>query len=263
MSRGQLLASLQNQHAKIDMSDDTLLASLLAQRADTGASPLPLFYSLALEGSPRSTLIYAAQFIGKQLIDLIGASLGLLLLGPLMLIIALLIRLDSKGSALFLQQRRGLGGKPFWMWKFRTMVEDAEARLKDLEHHNESQGRVLFKIRQDPRVTRVGWILRRTNLDELPQLFNILQGHMSFVGPRPLPLRDCTLLQEVDKEQYVRRLSVLPGLTGPWQVSDRIRVTPNQMLAMDMEYIDNWSILRDLRLIARTVLVVLTPRGAC
>jgi lipopolysaccharide/colanic/teichoic acid biosynthesis glycosyltransferase len=186
-----------------------------------------------------------------------------LLLGSLMLGIAVLIRLDSRGPALFRQQRLGRGGRPFRLWKFRTMVVNAEDCVGDLEPFNEAQGGVLFKIRQDPRVTRVGRVLRRTSLDELPQLFNVLQSHMNLVGPRPLPLRDCARLQEVEGERVRRRLGVLPGLTGPWQVSGRSELGFDRMLDLDLDYIDTWSFPRDLRVIARTVIVVLGGRGAC
>ena len=172
------------------MYNGTVAYLQVLPRYDTQARPLPLLYALTSEGKCRGLLKLAAQFTVKRILDYIGSGLGVLLLGPLMLGIALLIRLDSRGPILFRQQRLGLGGRPFWLWKFRTMVVDAEDRLGDLEHLNESRGGVLFKIRHDPRVTRIGRLLRRTSLDELPQLFNVLQGHMSLVGPRPLPLRD-------------------------------------------------------------------------
>jgi lipopolysaccharide/colanic/teichoic acid biosynthesis glycosyltransferase len=154
---------------------------------------------------PRAMPIPFAQRVVKRAIDCMGSALGMLMLGPLMLGIALAIRLDSRGPALFRQRRLGRYGKPFRMWKFRTMVVDAEARLAELEARNESPGGVLFKIRHDPRVTRVGRFLRRTSLDELPQLINVLRGEMSLVGPRPL-------LEEVDEGamQVLERL--LEGL---------------------------------------------------
>ena len=148
---------------------------------------------------------YASQFIGKRLLDFVLAGLAIVLLAPLMLLIGVLIRLDSRGPVLFRQRRLGLGGRPFWMWKFRTMVIDAENRQLELEPLNESLGGVLFKLRVDPRVTRVGRFLRRTSIDELPQLFNVLQGEMSLVGPRPLPLRDSALLRVIDEPRFRRR----------------------------------------------------------
>jgi len=201
--------------------------------------------------------------VAKRTLDLIGAGLAVLLLGPLMAMIAVAIRLDSPGPALFRQRRVGLGGRTFQIYKFRTMIFDAEARLVELERWNESRGGVLFKIRDDPRITRTGRFLRRTSLDELPQLFNILRGEMSLVGPRPLPLRDCDRLQEADEARYHRRLGALPGLTGPWQVSGRSRTGFDDMLNLDLEYIEHWTLGRDLRLLLRTFPIVVTCRGAC
>jgi lipopolysaccharide/colanic/teichoic acid biosynthesis glycosyltransferase len=239
-----------------------ILHLLIEGNSIRSTRPLPLLYALTSEGKSRELLKLAAQFTVKRILDYIGAGLGVLLLSPLMLGIALLILLDSRGPVLFRQQRLGLGGKPFWLWKFRTMVVDAEDRLGGLEHLNESQGGVLFKIRHDPRVTRIGRLLRRTSLDELPQLFNVLQGHMSLVGPRPLPLRDCERLQEIDGQQFQWRHSVLPGLTGPWQVSGRSGTGYYNMIILEYEYINKWSFCRDLQLIGRTIIVLASCRGA-
>ena len=206
---------------------------------------------------------YTSQFIGKRVIDFLGAGLGILLLSPLMLGIALLIRLDSEGPVFFRQQRLGRGGKPFLIWKFRTMEVNAEERLKELEQLNESDGGVLFKMKEDPRVTRLGKFLRRTSLDELPQLFNVLQGHISLVGPRPLQLRDCTLaLKKVNRNTLARRLTLMPGLTGLWQVSGRSDVAFDDMLNLDIHYVENWSLWLDLRILWQTVLIVTTGKGA-
>lgn len=223
--------------------------------------PLPLDW-LTMRSSLWRSLSYASQFIGKCVLDFVLAGLGVLLLAPLMLAIGLLIRLDSKGPVFYFQRRLGLGGRPFWMWKFRTMVVDAEERQQELEGLNESKGGVLFKLREDPRVTRVGRSLRHTSLDELPQLFNVLQGHMSLVGPRPLPLRDSALLQEIDESRFRRRLGVLPGLTGPWQLGGRSDLGFEYMVDMDIEYIERWSLRRDLQLIVRTAVNALSCRGA-
>jgi len=194
--------------------------------------------------------------------DLVGALLGLLLLAPVMLAVALLIRLESPGPVLFRQLRRGYRGRHFWVLKFRTMVVDAEQRLNDLEKKNESAGGVLFKLRDDPRVTPLGRFLRRSSLDELPQLINILRGEMSLVGPRPLQLRDSDKLQSLDFEGYVHRLRVMPGLTGPWQVGGRSDVDYAHMVKLDVDYVKNWSLSKDLWIIFRTFLVVLGRRGA-
>ena len=199
----------------------------------------------------------------KRAVDVVGALVGLMLLWPVMLAIALLIRLDSPGPALFRQVRRGHRGRPFRMLKFRTMVAGAERRLGDLESCNESAGGVLFKLRHDPRVTRLGRFLRRSSLDELPQLINVLKGEMSLVGPRPLQLRDSERLWDADPQGYTRRLEVLPGLTGPWQVGGRSDLDYEQMVRLDVDYVANWSLGRDLRIIGKTVLAVLIRRGAC
>jgi lipopolysaccharide/colanic/teichoic acid biosynthesis glycosyltransferase len=198
----------------------------------------------------------------KRSIDLFGALIGLLLLAPVMLGIACFIRFDSPGPVLFRQLRRGYRGRLFWVLKFRTMVVDAEQRLKDLEKANESAGGVLFKLREDPRITPLGRFLRRSSLDELPQLINVLRGEMSLVGPRPLQLRDSDRLQTLDREGYLRRLEVMPGLTGPWQVGGRSEVDYRHMVRLDLEYIENWSLLNDLRIILQTFVVVLLGRGA-
>jgi len=198
----------------------------------------------------------------KRAVDLAGALAGLIVFAPVMLAIAVWIRLDSPGPALFRQERRGHRGRPFRMLKFRTMVVDAESRLEDLEWCNESAGGVLFKRRDDPRVTRLGRFLRRSSLDELPQLINVLKGEMSLVGPRPLQLRDCELLWSVDPAGYAGRLQVLPGLTGPWQVNGRSELDHEQMVELDLDYVANRTLVRDLGIIGRTLLVVLLRRGA-
>jgi lipopolysaccharide/colanic/teichoic acid biosynthesis glycosyltransferase len=199
----------------------------------------------------------------KRSMDVVGALGGLILLLPLLAIVALLIRLDSRGPILFRQKRMGLGGREFLCLKFRTMVDGAEARLRDLEARNESAGGVLFKIKDDPRITSLGRFLRRSSLDELPQLWNVLVGEMSLVGPRPLQLRDCEKLEQQDPAGYNRRLSVTPGVTGPWQVGGRSEADGRRMLRLDLNYVENWSIATDLAILVKTVAVVLAGRGAC
>jgi lipopolysaccharide/colanic/teichoic acid biosynthesis glycosyltransferase len=222
---------------------------------------LPLQTSLALR--PAWFTVEAFEFAVKRTIDVVGALIGLFFLAPVMLFVALLIHLKMPGPILFRQLRRGYRGRLFWVIKFRTMVVDAEQRLDKLEDANESQGGVLFKIENDPRVTPLGRFLRRSSLDELPQLINILRGEMSVVGPRPLQIRDSELLQSLNPEAYRRRLQVLPGLTGPWQVGGRSAVDYSQMLKLDLDYVDHWSLKRDLWIILRTFVVVLAGRGAC
>ena len=205
---------------------------------------------------------YVAQFLVKRAFDYLATAVGLVLISPLMALIALAIRLESDGPIFFRQERLGKDGRRFRVWKFRTMVVNAEAKLKELEHLNESQGGVLFKIKRDPRITRIGGLLRRTSLDELPQLLNVLQGDMSLIGPRPLPLRDCEKMRQVDEEGLERRLEVLPGLTGLWQVSGRSDLSIGRMIELDTCYVEQWSLGLDLSILARTAAVVLAMKGS-
>jgi len=193
----------------------------------------------------------------KRGIDVLGASLGLLLAAPVLLAAAVAIKLGSPGPVLFRQVRCGLHGRRFEMLKLRTMVEDAEARRAELSHRNEMDGPV-FKLKDDPRVTAVGRLLRRFSLDELPQLFDVLRGHMSLVGPRP------SLPSEVAEYQTFerRRLSMRPGLTCLWQVSGRNEIGFDDWVRLDLEYIDTWSLTGDLRLLLQTLPAVLWGRGA-
>lgn len=194
----------------------------------------------------------------KWLLDFVGATVLLVLASPIMLIAAIAIRLSSPGPVLFVQQRYGRNRQRFAMFKFRTMVVDAEARQTELETLNEAQGPV-FKINRDPRVTRVGSFLRRTSIDELPQLFNVLRGEMSLVGPRPLPLRDVLRFQE---PWLLRRFSVKPGLTCLWQVGGRSNTTFDEWIRQDLEYIDAWSLSLDMRILLKTVPAVIKGSGA-
>ena len=218
--------------------------------------------SALLEKAPIESAA-AGRSTSKRVIDAVGASAGLILLAPVLVIVAILVRLESTGPVLFRQRRLGRGGKPFWCLKFRTMTADAEDRLADLEDRNESVGGVLFKIRDDPRVTRLGRFLRRSSLDELPQLFNVLAGQMSLVGPRPLQLRDCQRLEAQDPLGYAQRLTVTPGVTGPWQVGGRSELDCDGMMRLDLDYVERWSLILDLKILCRTVYVVLAGRGAC
>jgi len=193
----------------------------------------------------------------KSALDRTGAALGLLLLSPVLGLVAAAVRLTSQGPAFHKQIRYGQGCVPFTMWKFRTMVIDAEDRKSELNGANESDG-LMFKMRRDPRVTRVGRVLRRLSLDELPQLLNVLRGDMSMVGPRP-PLPDeVALYNEVE----VRRLAVKPGITGLWQVSGRSDLSWDETLAIDLRYVDNWSFSGDVDVMARTLRAVVDGRGA-
>ena len=205
----------------------------------------------------------AVRSVVKRAIDVVGSLLGLIWLSPVLALVAVLIRRDSRGPILFRQDRMGLNGRVFTCLKFRTMVPDAEQRLRDLEARNESVGGVLFKIKDDPRVTPLGRFLRRSSLDELPQLWNVLVGEMSLVGPRPLQLRDSERLEILDPAAFTRRLSVMPGVTGPWQVGGRSDVDSDQMVWLDLDYVEKWSVGLDLAILLKTVGVVLGRRGAC
>jgi lipopolysaccharide/colanic/teichoic acid biosynthesis glycosyltransferase len=219
--------------------------------------------SLHLQAEDLSFWTESLPYLLKRAVDLTGALVGLFVLSPVLALIALLIRLDSQGPVLFRQVRRGYRGRPFKILKFRTMTVDAEQRLSDLESSNESGGGVLFKLRNDPRITRLGSFLRRHSLDELPQLINVLRGEMSLVGPRPLQLRDSDKLLVLDPEGYERRLQVPPGVTGPWQVGGRSDVDYARMVELDLDYAANWSMTRDLWIICKTFVVVLLRKGAC
>jgi lipopolysaccharide/colanic/teichoic acid biosynthesis glycosyltransferase len=181
------------------------------------------------------------------------------LLAPIFLGLTLAIRFDSPGPAFFRQERVGLHGSRFLVWKFRTMAADAPQRQAELEGQNQSPDGVLFKVKQDPRITRLGAFLRRTSLDELPQLFNVLWGQMSLVGPRPLPVRD---VAQFDAWHHIRH-QVMPGVTGLWQISGRSDIdTFDDVARLDLHYIDNWSLNLDLEILMETVRVVLLGQGA-
>jgi exopolysaccharide biosynthesis polyprenyl glycosylphosphotransferase len=194
----------------------------------------------------------------KRAVDLAGATFGLILCAPLFLIVAILIKATSNGPIFFTQDRYGLGKRTFRIHKFRTMVVDAEAAQGSLEHMNETSGPV-FKIFKDPRITKVGAILRRTSIDELPQLFNVVKGEMSLVGPRPLCIRDVGRFSE---GWLMRRFSVKPGLTCLWQISGRSNVNFDRWIELDLHYIDNWSLQMDMQILARTIPAVLKGTGA-
>ena len=198
------------------------------------------------------------RLLVKRCIDTIGATVSLIIFGPLMLAIAVAIKLTSPGPALFSQERYGLHKRRFRMYKFRTMVLDAEKQQAELESCNEAQGPV-FKIRNDPRITSIGRILRKTSLDEFPQFFNVLRGEMSLVGPRPLPERD---VSRFDDASLMRRFSVKPGLTCLWQVNGRSNTGFDYWIAQDLRYIDNWSLMLDCKILMKTVPSVIKGTGA-
>jgi len=194
----------------------------------------------------------------KRLIDLAVSTLALIALAPLFLVVAILIKLNSPGPVFFIQKRMGLSKRRFSLFKFRTMVPDAETRLREIEHLNEVSGPV-FKIKHDPRITPIGKFLRKTSIDELPQLINVFRGEMSLVGPRPLPVRD---YEGFDQDWQRRRFSVRPGITCLWQVGGRSSIPFEKWMELDMEYIDKWSLWLDLKILAQTIPAVLRGSGA-
>ena len=204
-----------------------------------------------------TTSMHDIQLLFKRWFDLVAASLLILILSPVMLAAAVLIKLTSPGPVLFRQERMGLNGRRFTMYKFRSMYVDAEARLKELMDKNEMSGPV-FKMADDPRITPVGRFLRKFSIDELPQLFNVVKGDMSLVGPRPPIYRE---VKEYQRWQR-RRLSMRPGITCIWQVSGRNEIDFEEWMALDLQYIDNWSFWLDLKLLFKTIPAVLAGRGA-
>jgi lipopolysaccharide/colanic/teichoic acid biosynthesis glycosyltransferase len=197
------------------------------------------------------------DFALKRAFDLVGATLLLILLSPLLAAIWVGVKVSSKGPALFHSIRPGIGERPFACLKFRTMYVDSEHRQADLEALNEASG-ALFKIRDDPRTTSFGKLLRRFSLDELPQLVNVLKGEMSLVGPRPLPERDFAKLAEWHRKRYL----VLPGITGLWQVSGRAELDFDDLVHLDFLYLEHWSLAVDLTILLKTIPAVFTRRGA-
>jgi exopolysaccharide biosynthesis polyprenyl glycosylphosphotransferase len=224
---------------------------LLTQRAEyVPGQGVPLF-------ELRPPVFAGLDWMVKRLFDIAVSSLLILLGTPVWLLLAAAVKFDSSGPVFYRDRRVGLGEREFGMFKFRSMYTDASERQAGLEAENEASG-PLFKIKDDPRVTRVGKILRRYSIDELPQVLNVLRGEMSLVGPRPLPLRDFVQLEEWHRKRYL----VLPGMTGLWQVSGRIELTFDDLVRLDFYYLENWSIWLDISILAKTMPAVLARRGA-
>lgn len=200
----------------------------------------------------------AQELLAKRLLDITCTVIALPLLVPFFLIVAIAIKLDSPGPVFFIQQRVGMRKHTFPMFKFRSMHIDAEARLKDIEHLNEAEGPI-FKIKNDPRVTRVGNFIRKTSIDEFPQLINVLRGEMSLVGPRPMSIRDVDLFERGIQR---KRFSVKPGMTCIWQISGRSNLPFDKWLELDLEYINTWSFWLDISILVKTIPAVLRERGA-
>jgi exopolysaccharide biosynthesis polyprenyl glycosylphosphotransferase len=225
--------------------------AILVQRAEfVPGESVPLF-------ELKPPVFEGFDYVIKRLFDLVASTLFIVALSPLLATCALLVKLTSRGPVIYRSIRPGIGGVPFACLKFRTMYDDADRRQAELEHHNEATG-ALFKMRDDPRVTPVGRVLRRFSLDELPQLFNVLRGEMSLVGPRPLPQRDYERLDEWHKKRYL----VLPGLTGLWQVSGRADLDFDDLVRLDFLYLERWSVFLDLSIVLKTIPAILLRRGA-
>lgn len=216
---------------------------------DLEGESLLTHYTGAADGWPLVT---------KRILDFSLALMMLIIASPVMILVAILIKLTSPGPVLFTQSRIGHNKRKFVIYKFRTMVADAEKKMEHIEHLNEVSGPV-FKMKNDPRITPVGRVLRKTSIDELPQLFNVLKGDMSLVGPRPLPVRD---YEGFSEDWHRRRFSVRPGLTCLWQVHGRSNIPFETWMELDMQYIDQWSLMLDLKILARTIPTVLKGVGA-
>ncbi len=200
-----------------------------------------------------------ASRVAKRVLDIASAGLILLVLSPLLIAIAIAIKLTSRGPVLFHQVRAGRAGAEFTLVKFRSMYEDADERKRQFEESNDHADGMMFKIKEDPRITPVGGFLRRNSLDELPQLLNVLRGEMSLVGPRPLILEEAA---RADQSWHARRLDLQPGITGPWQISGRSDLPFQEMVRFDYQYVAGWSLARDIEILLATIPVVLTGRGA-
>lgn len=222
----------------------------------TGVKPEPLDYDSLITFRVGALQGWGIMF--KRFLDIIISLSCLIFLAPLIVITSILTKLTSRGPVFFIQKRLGLNKRLIGVFKFRTMVQDAEEKQAELEHLNEVSGPV-FKIKNDPRITPLGRFLRKTSIDELPQLFNVLKGDMSLVGPRPLPVRD---YQGFNKDWQRRRFSIRPGITCLWQINGRSSVQFDRWMELDMEYIDRWSVWLDMKILIRTIPAVLRGSGA-
>ncbi len=223
-----------------------------AQRyvSSVGTYPVVTYHRVCLDEASKAM---------KRIIDIIGSVVGIVLFSPIMLVTAIAIKLESKGPVIFKQKRAGINGSTFMMYKFRSMCVDAEELKEKLREQNEVKDGMMFKIKDDPRITKVGKFIRKTSIDELPQFFNVLLGNMSLVGTRP------PTLDEVAKYErtHWRRMSIKPGITGMWQVSGRSQITDfDEIVELDTIYIDNWSIWYDFKIMIKTVLSLLKRKGA-
>lgn len=215
-----------------------------------GTYPVVTYHTVSLNNSEKAI---------KRTMDIIGAIFGIIIFSPIMILSAILIKLSSPGPVIFKQVRVGMNGRYFHIFKFRTMYVDAEERKKELMKDNEVEGGFMFKMKDDPRITKVGKILRKTSIDELPQFFNVLIGDMSLVGTRPPTVDEV----ELYSRNHWRRISIKPGITGMWQVSGRSKITSfDEIVSLDTKYIDEWSVKMDLKVLIKTIIVLFKREGA-
>jgi lipopolysaccharide/colanic/teichoic acid biosynthesis glycosyltransferase len=258
---------VQQGQGDVFIAPDSLAADSSAVGARKGVeNVIPFFLenSAGNRASDSQPLVHAVESLllkplpwWKRAVDIMGAATGMVLLSPVMGVAALGVKLTSSGPMIFMQNRAGLGGKPFKIYKFRTMCVDAEAKQAELQKFSEQDGPA-FKIKNDPRVTSIGKFLRKTSIDELPQLLNVLKGDMTLVGPRPLPITESAACEGWHR----RRLDVTPGLTCIWQVKGRSQVSFSEWVRMDVAYIRRRTLLNDIRIILQTIPAVLLRRGA-
>jgi exopolysaccharide biosynthesis polyprenyl glycosylphosphotransferase len=209
-----------------------------------------------------SNSLTGMEYFFKRLIDIIISLLALISLSPILLFLIIVIRLESKGNIIYTQIRQGYRGKPFKFYKFRSMICDADEKLDDVKSDLSLNDGVFFKIENDPRITKVGAFIRKYSIDEIPQLFNVLKGDMSLVGPRPLVLWEAKQVEEAFYSKSKKRLRVLPGITGVWQVSGRSLLSDEKRIDLDVFYVEHWSFGLDLKVLFKTVWVVLFPSGS-
>lgn len=235
----------------IDSYDSYLMTKPNSFVSSVGTYPVITYHTISLNNYEQ---------LMKRIMDIVISIVGIIIASPIMLITMIAIKLDSPGPIIFKQTRVGQNGRNFKLYKFRSMYVDAEERKKELMDQNEIQGGVMFKMKNDPRVTRVGRFIRKTSIDELPQLFNVLQGSMSLVGTRPPTLDEVSKYQ---KGQW-RRISIKPGITGMWQVSGRSNIDDfDKIVELDLKYIDNWTLWLDVRILFKTIIVLFKSEGAC
>ncbi|MDD5020561.1 MAG: exopolysaccharide biosynthesis polyprenyl glycosylphosphotransferase [Endomicrobiaceae bacterium] len=209
-----------------------------------------------------SNSLTGIEYFFKRLLDIIISLSALILLSPFLLLLFIIIKLESKGNIIYTQIRQGYRGKPFKFYKFRSMVCNADEKLDDVKSDFTSKDEIFFKVENDPRITKVGAFIRKYSIDEIPQLFNVLKGDMSLVGPRPLVLWEARQVEEAFYSKSKKRLRVLPGITGLWQVSGRSLLSDEKRIDLDVFYVEHWSFGLDLKILFKTVWVVLFPRGS-